>query len=225
MLLTLFIPAALVFSTAVLGIFTVPLHRRTSLTRKDGVFDFDKAIHNIASAGNKHRQNLINLERNLGKEAFPEVGELAAVEHATDKSTQGAEIKPLAHHRSLLARQSGSVPLTDEGQDTEWAGAITIGTPPQRFLIDFDTGSSDLWVPSSKCNSTACKSKHKYNAGSSNTSNLQSGNFTIKYGDGSMVQGVIYRDTVNISGVEATGQYFASATNISSFFADTPVDG
>lgn len=225
MLLTLFIAAVLVFSSAALGITTVPLHRPTSLTRKDGVFDFDKVIHNIASAGNKHRQNLINLERNLGKEAFPEVGELAAAEHATDKSIQGAEIKPLVHHRSLLARQSGSVPLTDEAQDTEWAGTITIGTPPQKFLIDFDTGSSDLWVPSSKCNSTTCQPKHKYNAGISNTSNLQSGNFSIKYGDGSTVQGAIYRDTVNISGVKATGQYFASATNISSFFAATPVDG
>ena len=150
---------------------------------------------------------------------------MAAAEHVTDKNIQGAEIKPSAYHNPLLARQSGSVPLTDEEQDTEWLGTISIGTPPQSFLIDFDTGSSDLWVPSSKCNVSTCQPKHQYDAASSNTSKLQSGTFSIQYGDGSTAQGNIYRDTVNISGVKATGQFFAAATNISSFFAETSIDG
>ena len=121
---------------------------------------------------------MINLEKNVGSHVFK----------------KGAEIKPLAELPAHLAkRQSES--LTDEDDDEEWAGTISIGTPAQKFLIDFDTGSSDLWVPSSSCTSSTCRKKSTYDASDSSTSSKKSGTFEIEYGDGSTVSGPIYTDS------------------------------
>ncbi|CAE6444159.1 unnamed protein product [Rhizoctonia solani] len=114
--------------------------------------------------------------------------------------------------------------LTDESGEL-WAGEITIGTPSQSFLVDFDTGSADIWVPNSSCNSGGCSGHNSYNPSASSTSQSQSGDFSIEYGDGSTSSGPIYTDTVTVAGLTATNQYFSAVTSESQSFASDPSDG
>lgn len=41
-------------------------------------------------------------------------------------------------------------------------GSVYVGTPPQSFSVAFDTGSANLVLPASKCNSIACRSHRSY---------------------------------------------------------------
>jgi cathepsin D len=71
--------------------------------------------------------------------------------------------------------------------------------------VDFDTGSSDLFVPSTTCGETCAGHKAYYNPGASSTSKDLGKTFSLAYGDGSTVQGEQYTDVVSIAGLIVRG--------------------
>ncbi|KAK1145817.1 pepsin A-like [Acipenser oxyrinchus oxyrinchus] len=130
---------------------------------------------------------------------------------------------PTIKFNPVLA-QTSDEPLTND-MDLSYYGVISIGTPPQSFKVIFDTGSSNLWVPSVYCNSYACRQPQKFNPSQSSTYRSTSQTVSIQYGTGAMT-GILGYDTVTVGGIVDNNQIFGlSETEPGSFLYYVVFDG
>ncbi|XP_031715066.1 nothepsin [Anarrhichthys ocellatus] len=94
--------------------------------------------------------------------------------------------------------------------DAQYYGEINLGSPQQNFSVVFDTGSSDLWVPSTYCVSQACALHRRFRAFESTSFHHDGRTFGIHYGSGHLL-GVMARDTLKIGSLTAQNQEFGES--------------
>ncbi|TFY81196.1 hypothetical protein EWM64_g2817 [Hericium alpestre] len=153
----------------------IPLTKRNSFRREDGSINATKLQSNINYAVAKIQRGFENYEKNTGA------------------------AHPLAASLKHKKRATGADALTDDEAQL-WYGSISVGTPAKKYTVDFDTGSSDLFLPGPSC-SENCEGHTTYNPSSSSTSKSLGKSFSLSYGDGSTVSGTQYTDTVSIAGL------------------------
>lgn len=129
--------------------------------------------------------------------------------HATEQSVQEPSVTSEAWLKA--AREGHRVPLSDF-MNAQYFAEISLGEPAQKFKVILDTGSANLWVPSSSCTSIACFLHSKYDGSASSTYRANGSSFEIQYGSGSM-QGFVSNDNLQIGDLKIKHQDFAEATS------------
>jgi len=179
----------------------IPLFKRNNIKRADGTVNATLLRNHLTRSLSKIQRGFNAFEKNTG---------------APHRLANGAQ-------RGLTKRANEA--LTDFEEDL-WFGSITVGTPAKTFTVDFDTGSSDTFLPSSSCDST-CAGHTLWNPAGSSTAVNTGAPYSLAFGDGSIVEGTVFMDTVTVAGLSATSQAVGASTTYSTGFeaAEFPPDG
>ncbi|EIN07945.1 acid protease [Punctularia strigosozonata HHB-11173 SS5] len=181
---------------------SIPLARRWELQDAQGVVNLKNLEGQMQMTMGKIARGMSAYEKNMGQR------------HPADM---------LEHHN--VQRAVGHDGLTDNN-NVLWYGAITAGTPAVQYTVDFDTGSSDLFLAGPSCGQT-CSGHKVYDPSHSSTARDLHKTYKLSYGDGSSVSGEQYTDSVSITGLQATAQTLGASTQYSSGFQSPrfPADG
>ena len=128
-----------------------------------------------------------------------------------------------ARAAEMMGETTHEVPVKDH-MNTQYFVDVEIGTPAQTFSVVPDTGSSNLWVYSSKCKSVPCRTHETYDSSASSSYEVAGADFEIMYGSGG-IQGLTSKDTASFGNIPAPME-FGEVYKVSGVtFYVSPMDG
>lgn len=120
---------------------------------------------------------------------------------------------------------TGEVPAEDIQNDSLYLCEVDIGTPAQKLYLDFDTGSSDLWVWSTELSKSILSQANAQNQQipfdpkkSSTFKELSGSTWKISYGDSSSASGDVGTDVIDLGGLKVEDQAIELAKTLSTQF-------
>ncbi|KAG2073783.1 acid protease [Suillus decipiens] len=181
----------------------IPLNSRSNTANRSKVFDPMTVWQQLSFVRRKYSATMVAYERNTGSP------------------------HPLSSRFDVrsVAKRNGNVPLVNYNANL-WYGEISVGTPPKMFTVVFDTGSSDLFLPYTKCDVT-CDGHTQYDPAASSSAKDSGQPFMLTYGAGETA-GEEYVDDVFVGGYEAKDQTVGAAWAYSPEFSKDgsfPPDG
>ncbi|KAJ7704388.1 aspartic peptidase domain-containing protein [Mycena rosella] len=198
----------------------IPLSKRNDILasskRGDVLKNIDSLKKQMSKTKHKIQAGFAAVEKNTGRKHPAAAGFQGAF---TATSTNPA----LEKLNSTSKRTTAAEPLTND-EEVVWAGKITVGTPPRTFIVQFDTGSSDTFLPAVGC--STCAGHTLWNPAASSTAVNTTDSYFLQFGGGTTT-GFVFTDTVTVAGAKAQSQAVGASNQYSvDFQADKfPPDG
>ncbi|CAA3018189.1 aspartic ase-like [Olea europaea subsp. europaea] len=142
----------------------------------------------------------------LKKMKFDQNNRLAARLESKEGEALRASIRKYNLRGKLGDTADADIVALKNYMDAQYFGEIGVGTPHQKFTVIFDTGSSNLWVPSSKCYFS-----HVFSYDILSVYRHKRKSAAIHYGTGA-ISGFFSQDNVEVGDLVIKNQEFIEAT-------------
>jgi len=133
----------------------------------------------------------------------------------------------------VLTEESTSNSVEDRFQKMVYYGVVSVGTPPQRFLVVFDTGSGNLILPGGGCWSLACRRHRRFWKSASSTvqttacsihNGTRKNDVRINFATGH-ISGVCRKDKICVGGLCVSASFIEAQWETNNPFASFRYDG